>query len=231
MRPPAIIRAAVERGLSVIAVCDHNSAGNTAAVAEAAMRRARRPDGDRRHGGHLPGGGAHPGSVPGLRRRHRGRGRSGGRSAALAAASAGGRRASGPGSGAGGCDRSNGGLRAADAGRGQSLLLERRGGPDPPPRRAGGGGAHGPPKLQRPGQLGFLPLDVPFDALEISAAGARRGRAADFEAPGLPLVSSSDGHFLEDIGAGLTVLEVEGPCFPEIARALRRIEGRSCRIA
>ena len=36
MTPPAICRAAVEAGLSMIAVCDHNSAGNAAAVQEAA---------------------------------------------------------------------------------------------------------------------------------------------------------------------------------------------------
>jgi PHP family Zn ribbon phosphoesterase len=82
-----------------------------------------------------------------------------------------------------------------------------------------------------PGQLGFLPPEVPFDGLEISAAGAARGRAAEFACHGLPLLSSSDGHFLEDIGSGFTVLEVEEPDFTELCLALRGIGGRGCLIA
>ena len=82
-----------------------------------------------------------------------------------------------------------------------------------------------------PGQLGFLPPEVPFDGLEISAAGAARGRAAEFTCHGLPLLSSSDGHFLEDIGSGFTVLEVEEPDFTELCLALRGIGGRGCLIA
>jgi 3',5'-nucleoside bisphosphate phosphatase len=81
------------------------------------------------------------------------------------------------------------------------------------------------------GQLGFLPPDARFDALEISAAGAARGRAAAFTCHGIPLVSSSDSHFLSDIGAGCTLLEVEEPCFAEIARALCGAGGRRCAIA
>jgi hypothetical protein len=80
-------------------------------------------------------------------------------------------------------------------------------------------------------QLGFLPPDVAFDGLEISAAGAARGRAAAFACHGLPLVSSSDAHFPDDIGTGFTILEVEGPGFDELARALRRRGGRRCAIA
>ncbi len=87
------------------------------------------------------------------------------------------------------------------------------------------------PAFSVPGQLGFIPNDVPFDALEISAAGAARGRAASFAALGLPLVCSSDAHFPEDVGAGFTFLEVETPCFEELARALRHGEGRRCILA
>ena len=82
-----------------------------------------------------------------------------------------------------------------------------------------------------PGQLGFIPDDVPFDALEISGAGAERGRAAAFESLGLPLVSSSDSHFLEDLGSGCTQLDVEAAGFEELAKALGRREGRGCAIA
>jgi hypothetical protein len=82
-----------------------------------------------------------------------------------------------------------------------------------------------------PSQLGFLPPDVPFDALEISAAGAARGRAKEFAAHGLPLVSSSDSHFLDDIGISRTALAVEAPSFAEIALALVGANGRGCGIA
>ena len=37
MRPAAIVARAAEKGLSVIAVCDHNSARNVKAVMEAAI--------------------------------------------------------------------------------------------------------------------------------------------------------------------------------------------------
>ncbi len=81
------------------------------------------------------------------------------------------------------------------------------------------------------GQLGFLPPEVRFDALEISAAGAARGRAEQFAPSGLPLLCSSDGHNPEEIGAGCTVLELEQASFAELSKALRGEGGRGCRIA
>jgi len=81
------------------------------------------------------------------------------------------------------------------------------------------------------GQLGFLPREVRFDALEISAAGAARGRAMEFLSSGLPVLASSDGHVPEEVGAGCTVLEAEEPSFAELALALRGERGRRCSIA
>ncbi len=81
------------------------------------------------------------------------------------------------------------------------------------------------------GQLGFIPEDARFDALEISAAGAARGRAASFASLGVPLVSSSDSHFLSDIGSACTVLQVEEPTFAELARALTGAGGRRASLA
>ncbi len=81
------------------------------------------------------------------------------------------------------------------------------------------------------GQLGFMPPDLAFDGLEISAAGAARGRVPEFASQGFPLVSSSDAHFLEDIGTGLTLLDVEAPVFEEIAKALQGQGRRRCVIA
>ncbi len=82
-----------------------------------------------------------------------------------------------------------------------------------------------------PGQLGFLPPDVPFDGLEISAAGVNRGRARDFACHGITLISSSDSHFPTEIGTGITALDVEDMSFDELSLALCGSCGRGCAIA
>lgn len=80
-------------------------------------------------------------------------------------------------------------------------------------------------------QLGFLPDEVAFDALEISAAGVARGRAEGYRELGLPLVSGSDGHCPEEIGSGCTALLVEEPSFAELRLALGERQGRRCDVA
>lgn len=80
-------------------------------------------------------------------------------------------------------------------------------------------------------QLGFLPPEVDFDAVEVSAAGAGAGRDAAFASWGLPVLVSSDSHFLSDLGSCRTWLEMEAPCFSELALALRGVGGRRCRRA
>jgi 3',5'-nucleoside bisphosphate phosphatase len=82
-----------------------------------------------------------------------------------------------------------------------------------------------------PGQLGFFPPEVVFDGIEISAAGASRGAAAQFASVGAPLLCSSDAHFLEDIGTGMTLLDVEAPGFEELALALAGHGSRRCVVA
>ena len=82
-----------------------------------------------------------------------------------------------------------------------------------------------------PGQLGFLPPDVPFDGLEVSASGVAHGRAAEYASRGLPILCSSDGHFLIDIGCGWTALSVREPTFEELVLAMRGKDGRRCSIA
>ena len=80
-------------------------------------------------------------------------------------------------------------------------------------------------------QLGFLPPDIPFDGLEISAAGVSSGKAREFAAAGITLVSSSDAHSPNGLGTGITALEMEGPSFAELRLALRGQMGRRCLIA
>jgi PHP family Zn ribbon phosphoesterase len=81
------------------------------------------------------------------------------------------------------------------------------------------------------GQLGVFPEDVRFDALEISAAGRVRGRQRELQSAGLPLVCSSDSHYLDDIGSGFTTLEVAEPTFEELRLALLNTGERRCYLA
>ncbi len=77
------------------------------------------------------------------------------------------------------------------------------------------------------GQLGFLPKDLGFDALELSRnideAGART-RFKDYE--GSTFVRNSDAHRLTDIGHNVTDYRMEEPAFRELRRALRNEDRR-----
>jgi PHP family Zn ribbon phosphoesterase len=199
MTPSAIAREAARKGLAVIAVCDHNSAGNVRAVGDAAAR--------------LPNG---PVVIAGIEITTAeevhvlGWFRTADDDDAVAAEL---------------------GVDASVPSAASTLTLSET--VDLIHRHGGlAVAAHVDRRsFSVPGQLGFIPPEVPFDGLEISAAGATRGKAAGFLPHGLPLVSSSDGHFLEDLGTGFTLLEVSEPSFDEIAKALGTVEGRRCGIA
>ncbi len=78
------------------------------------------------------------------------------------------------------------------------------------------------------GQLGFFPTEAGFDAVELSrhiAPGSER--EAEFAVHGLPILHSSDAHYQSDIGAVRTTIRCEQPGFDELARALRGQGGRS----
>jgi hypothetical protein len=76
-------------------------------------------------------------------------------------------------------------------------------------------------------QLGFIPADMNFDALEISF----RTSYADAEMilhpyRKYPWIKSSDAHHLIDIGRCYTEFHIKEPTFEEIKLALNAIEGR-----
>lgn len=76
-------------------------------------------------------------------------------------------------------------------------------------------------------QLGFVPLDIELDALEIS----RHLKIESMhdvipDAGRFSIVTSSDAHFLNDIGSTYTSFLLESPHFDEIRKALRRESGR-----
>ncbi len=70
------------------------------------------------------------------------------------------------------------------------------------------------------GQLGFVPEGLKLDAWEVSPDASARGWEK------YPLVTSSDAHRLEDIGRSSTLFFAEEASLEEIARALRQEDGR-----
>jgi PHP family Zn ribbon phosphoesterase len=233
MTPPAIVREALRKGLEMIAVCDHNSAGNTAAVCAAAGKDARPlfvvagMEITTMEEVHVLG--LFPDAVEAAR--------------ASEAVTEGlplwkALTSFGPGDAV---RRPEQELMDAD---GKVMSIEERmlGAASRFTLsqavdliRAHGGLAVAAHVDRRAfsvvGQLGFLPPEVRFDALEISAAGKARGRAAEFAGCGCILVSGSDSHFLEEIGSSMTALDLEEPSFEEMRRAFRLEGGRGCRIA
>ena len=70
------------------------------------------------------------------------------------------------------------------------------------------------------GQLGFIPKGLELDALEVSAP------SSVIREYGYPVVTSSDAHFLDDIGRRSTCFMIETASLGEIKKALRRELGR-----
>ena len=71
------------------------------------------------------------------------------------------------------------------------------------------------------GQLGFIPKGLNLDAVEISRPSMSQQKY------NYPIVTSSDAHFLEDIGRNCTTFTLEEFCVNEIRKALRQEMGRS----
>ncbi len=214
MTPPAIVARAVELGLDMIAICDHNSAGNAEATQGAAGGRLAVLAG-------IEVTTAEEAHVLGL-------------FPGAAAAEAVGRevQAALP-------PRAREDHRLLSTGCGLGVteavaLIHRHGGVAV--------AAHvDRPSFGVIAQLGFWPQEAGFDAAEISAAGARRlagGRAASqipnprLQIPeGLPVMCGSDAHSLDELGAGRTVAEMEEATFGELVSALRGLGGRRCGCA
>lgn len=77
-------------------------------------------------------------------------------------------------------------------------------------------------------QLGFVPPGVHLDAVEVSDPhwAVREGREI-LAGLGLPVVTSSDAHFLKDIGRRVSVFHMEAATVEELRLALRGKSGRS----
>jgi len=77
------------------------------------------------------------------------------------------------------------------------------------------------PSFSVTSQLGFFPDNLRFDALEISAAGSREDRQEPFAHLGMPLIAASDAHCPEEIGGCRTLFAMESPNFESLAETLR----------
>jgi len=77
------------------------------------------------------------------------------------------------------------------------------------------------------GQLGFIPPDIRFDALEISRrTGLKEARRKYPDLRDYTFIGSSDAHFISDIGKAFTKIFMEKPSLSELKMALERREGR-----
>ncbi len=77
------------------------------------------------------------------------------------------------------------------------------------------------------GQLGFIPPEAGFDALEISSGISMEKAAESFSMYRfIPWITSSDAHDLENIGRKTVGLHMNHATFDEFCLALRGTEGR-----
>lgn len=77
------------------------------------------------------------------------------------------------------------------------------------------------------GQLGFIDPSLAFDALEVTfRLGIREARRRYPELAAYAFVTSSDAHFLQDIGRGMTRIRMAAPTAAELKLAFQRRDGR-----
>jgi PHP family Zn ribbon phosphoesterase len=75
------------------------------------------------------------------------------------------------------------------------------------------------------GQLGFIPENLKLDAVEISPLISYEEAIKKFN-PQFPITSSSDAHFLKDIGTSTTSFFLEAGTVEEIKKAFLNDQGR-----
>lgn len=77
------------------------------------------------------------------------------------------------------------------------------------------------------GQLGFVPPSLPLDAIEVSRRLPLPIARQTFGALGLPILTSSDAHQPDEIGAAVTLMLLERPDHQEVRQALQGANGRA----
>lgn len=76
-------------------------------------------------------------------------------------------------------------------------------------------------------QLGFIPPDLALDGIEISRhIPVKKAIETIAGIQGFACVTSSDAHFLNDVGNAYTLFQIEAPTLEEICLALKNEQGR-----
>lgn len=95
------------------------------------------------------------------------------------------------------------------------------------------GGLFIPAHVNRPtfsliSQLGFIPDDLNYDALEISRHITKKAfHSVNPNLLHVSIIQDSDAHFIDDIGLVRNIFQIQKPDFEEIKMALKNKEGRS----
>jgi hypothetical protein len=80
-------------------------------------------------------------------------------------------------------------------------------------------------------QLGFIPVELKVDALQISKLADEKSVRERYKIkPETTIVKFSDAHYPGDLGKTFTLFEMENPTFEELRKALLREDGRSVQI-
>jgi len=81
-------------------------------------------------------------------------------------------------------------------------------------------------------QLGFIPADLKFDALEISKFKRVDDATKEFSyIKNLRFIKSSDAHSINQIGSSNTFLQMENLSWNEIRMAIQGVEGRGILVS
>jgi hypothetical protein len=76
-------------------------------------------------------------------------------------------------------------------------------------------------------QLGFIPPDLELDGVEVSyRVPLDRARETLPAIGALPCITSSDAHYLKDIGRAYSMLHMAAPTLHEVSLALKGEQGR-----
>jgi PHP family Zn ribbon phosphoesterase len=218
MTPPAIVQEACSLGLQIIAICDHNSAGNTEAVQKAALDRLVVLAG-------MEIMTAEEVHVLGIFPNSQAAAQAGEEvQKTLPKVIAGSRRFGDQplfdqtGQVVGKEDHMLSMACGFDLGRTVDLIKSH-------------GGLAIAAHIDRPSysvlsQLGFFPPGVEFDAIEVTRTGLASSKAPLYTSLEFPILTSSDSHHLTDLGTCYSMLEMQNPSFEEITMTLKGIDGR-----
>jgi hypothetical protein len=77
------------------------------------------------------------------------------------------------------------------------------------------------------GQLGMIPEGLALDALEVSTRTPMNAARSRYGAASFPLLCSSDAHQPDQVGRGVTFMLIEEPSLSEVRLALRGLDGRA----